>query len=262
MTPTPDPAGGRPPIIPGAEPWSADGTNGHGVLVIHGFTGNPHSLRGLATACNAAGYAVELPLLPGHGTSVDDLATTSWHDWSAAVEAVYQSLAARVDRVVVAGLSMGGALTCWLATRHPEIAGIVCVNPAVQPSPDMVAFVEQMVAAGEEMLPAIASDIADPDTIELAAYDATPVKPLLSMFDAAEAFGPQLSDIECPLLLLTSPQDHVVPPTDSDHLAASVAGPVERVSLERSYHVATLDYDKDLIEQQAVAFADRVIGDR
>ncbi len=257
MTPTPETS---PAIIPGAEPWSADGSNGNGVLVIHGFTGNPHSLRGLAAAFSTAGYAVELPLLPGHGTSVADLATTSWHDWSAAVEAVYQSLAARSERVVVAGLSMGGALTCWLATRHPDIAGIVCINPAVQPSADMVAFVEQMVAAGEEMLPAIASDIADPDVVELAAYDATPVKPLLSMFDAAEAFGPDLAKIACPVLLMTSPQDHVVPPTDSDHLAASVSGPVERVTLERSYHVATLDHDRDLIEARAVAFADRVTG--
>lgn len=248
------------PIIPGAEPWSADGTNGNGVLVIHGFTGNPHALRGLATTFHEAGYTVELPLLPGHGTSAQDLAGTTWHDWSAAVEAVYQSLASRVGRVVVAGLSMGGALTCWLASRRPEIAGIVCVNPVVQASPDMMAFVEQMVAAGEDWLPEIAGDIADPEAVEVGGYDATPVKPLLSMFDAAETFGGELAKIACPLLLMTSPQDHVVPPTDSDHLAATVSGPVERVTLERSYHVATLDYDKELIEARAVAFADRVTG--
>ncbi|MCB1004320.1 MAG: alpha/beta fold hydrolase [Acidimicrobiales bacterium] len=248
------------PIIAGAEPWSADGTNGHGALVLHGFTGNPHSLRGLATALHDAGYTVELPLLPGHGTSPQDLAGTTWHDWSAAAEAVYQSLSSRVNRVVVAGLSMGGALTCWLASRHPEIAGIVCINPAVQPSADMMAFVEQMVAAGEEWLPEIAGDIADPEAVEVGGYDATPVKPLLSMFDAAAAFGPDLSKIACPLLLLTSTQDHVVPPTDSDHLAATVTGPVERVTLERSFHVATLDYDKEIIEEAAVAFAGRVTG--
>ena len=107
-------------------------------------------------------------------------------------------------------------------------------------------------------MPGIASDIADPDTIELGGYETIPIKPLLTMFDAAEAFGPDLSKIACPVLVLTSPQDHVVPPTDSDHLAASVAGTVERVILERSFHVATLDYDKDLIEERAVAFANRV----
>jgi carboxylesterase len=60
------------------------------------------------------------------------------------------------------------------------------------------------------------------------------------------------------VLILTSPQDHVVPPTNSDHLASVVAGPVERVTLERSYHVATLDYDKDLIAERTAAFVRKV----
>ncbi|MCB1016182.1 MAG: alpha/beta fold hydrolase [Acidimicrobiales bacterium] len=245
------------PIIPGAEPWSADGTNGHGALVLHGFTGNCNSMRGLAEAFHRAGYAVELPLLPGHGTSVEDMLGTHWGDWSSAVEAVYESLASRCDRVVVVGLSMGGSLTCWLATRHPEIAGIVCINPATQVSIEMRELVEQMVVAGESVMPGIGSDIADPEATE-SAYEGTPVQPLLSLFDAAEEFGSHLDRITCPLLLFTSPEDHVVPPTDSDHLAAHVSGPVERVTCERSYHVATLDYDKGLIEERAVAFADKV----
>ena len=78
------------PIIPGAEPWSADGTNGHGALVLHGFTGNCNSMRGLAEAFHAAGYSVELPLLPGHGTAIEDMLVTGWADWSAAAEEAYQ----------------------------------------------------------------------------------------------------------------------------------------------------------------------------
>lgn len=108
-------------VIPGAEPFSARG-GAHGALVLHGFTGSPQSMRGLARAFAAAGYAVELPLLPGHGTSVDDMATTTFADWSGAVERAYADLAARCDRVVVSGLSMGALLAAWLAPRHPEIA--------------------------------------------------------------------------------------------------------------------------------------------
>src|SRR3954464_14582979 len=117
------------PVLPGAEPFTADG-GPHGVLVLHGFTGNPQSMRGLAEAFAAAGYAVELPRLPGHGTSVDDMATTTFADWSAAVERAYDDLAGRCERVVVAGLSMGGTLAAWLAARHPEIAGLVVINGA------------------------------------------------------------------------------------------------------------------------------------
>jgi carboxylesterase len=64
----------------------------------------------------------------------------------------------------------------------------------------------------------------------------------------------------CPVLLFNSPQDHVVPPVSSDRLAEAVKGPVERITLERSFHVATLDYDKDEIEARTVAFVGDVLA--
>jgi carboxylesterase len=245
------------PIMPGAEPFSAPG-GPHGALVVHGFTGNPGSMRGLAQAFAATGLAVELPLLPGHGTSIEDMLETGWDDWAGAAEAAYQSLASRVDKVVVAGLSMGGTLTAWLAAAHPEIAGIVLVNPAIEPPAE--SFIDMMrgtVEAGIDRIPGIGSDIAMPDTSE-GAYLGTPVEPLLSLLAAQAELAPRLADIRCPVLLCNSPQDHVVPPSSSDYLAEHVSGPVERVTLARSYHVATMDYDKDEIEQRAVDFARKV----
>jgi carboxylesterase len=209
----------------------------------------------MAQALAGAGFTVELPLLPGHGTSVADMLQTGWEDWSAAAERAYLELAGRVDRVVVAGLSMGGTLSCWLAARHPEIAGLVCVNPAVEPA--ATSFFELLQGfedSGAEVMPGIGSDIAMPGVSELA-YDATPIAPLRSMLSAVVELEPRLSGIRCPLLLFTSPQDHVVPPTSSDLLAASVSGPVERVTCSRSYHVATLDYDGPDISTTTVDFA-------
>jgi carboxylesterase len=246
-------------IIPGCEPWSADG-GPHGALVLHGFTGNPQGLRGLAEAFAAAGFAVELPLLPGHGTSVDDMLETDWDDWSAAAEAAFEALAARSERMVVAGLSMGGTLTAWLGTRHPDVAGLVFVNPAVDVADEMVKALDDLVAAGTDRIPAVGNDVADPAAREKA-YDATPLRPLLSLAAAAAAVRQDLAKIACPILIMTSPQDHVVPPANSDLLAEGVSGRVERVTLERSYHVATLDYDKDLINERAVAFARQVTQD-
>ena len=244
-------------LLPGAEPFSAAG-GPHGALVLHGFTGCPQSMRGLAQAFADAGFAVELPLLPGHGTTVEDMITTGWDDWIGTAEAAYADLAGRCDRVVVAGLSMGGALTVWLAAAHPEIAGIVCVNPTIDPAAE--AFVEMMQTSldqGIDRMPAIGSDIADPAEKELA-YDATPIAPLISMIRAQQDLFERLGDITCPVLICNSPQDHVVPPVSSDVLAERVSGPVERVTLERSYHVATLDYDKELIFERAVEFARKV----
>ncbi len=245
-------------IMPGAEPMSVAG-GPVGVLVLHGFTGNPQSIRPLADGFVAAGHTVEMPLLPGHGTRVEDMLDTSWADWSAAAEAAFESLAARTEQQVVAGLSMGGSLTCWLATRHPDLRGIICVNPATQVPPGMRELVQAMVDGGDDVMDGIGSDVADPGSPE-SAYPETPLRPLLSLFAAAEQVGADLEQVTCPVLLFTSPQDHVVPPTDSDHLAAHVSGPVERVSCDRSYHVATIDYDRDLIIRRSLEFVDGVVG--
>ena len=124
-----------PAVLPGAEAWSytaADSSQGRapGALVLHGFTGNPSSVRTLAQAFAAEGFHVELPRLPGHGTTIEDMLTTGWGDWSAATEDAYERLAGRAGAIVVAGLSMGAELTLWLALRHPQVVGIVCINPA------------------------------------------------------------------------------------------------------------------------------------
>jgi carboxylesterase len=161
--------------------------------------------------------------------------------------------------VVVAGLSMGGSLTLWLAGHHPEIAGLVCINPATQPQPDEVlAALDGMVAGGETVMPGIGSDIADPDAHE-SAYEGTPLPCLLSfMREGLAVIEPTYDSLRMPMLLLNSPQDHVVDPSQAEHLATHYGGPLERITLVRSYHVATQDYDKDLINSESVAFADRV----
>lgn len=254
------PAGGAggPAVLAGAEPWSAPG-GPHGALVIHGFTGSPQSMRGLAGAFAAAGFAVELPRLPGHGTTVDDMIATGWDDWAAAAEAAYDDLAGRTESVVVVGLSMGGGLAALVAARHPEVAGLVCVNPAVEVGDAVAEFAREQITAGTDRIQAIGGDIADPEGHEVA-YDAAPLAPLVSFHEGTVALRGDLGRITCPVLIMTSPQDHVVPPANSDLLAGGVTGPVERVALERSFHVATLDHDRGLIEERAVTFARRVVG--
>jgi carboxylesterase len=256
MTPIADwpPAGAT--LVPGADPWSAEG-GPHGALVLHGFTGNCGSMRPVAEALHAAGFAIEMPLLPGHGTKVEDLLPTGFDDWYAAAEGALERLQDRVDRVVVAGLSMGGALTCVLAVEHPEIAGIACINAATQVNDEIRGTVEQMLAEGNDYIPPVGSDIALEGATEHA-YEATPVPPLLTMFDAADRFASRLDQITCPALVLTSRQDHVVPPSDSEYLVSMVAGPVEHVWLENSYHVATIDHDGPEVARRVVEFAEKV----
>jgi carboxylesterase len=149
---------------------------------------------------------------------------------------------------------MGGSLAIWLAERHPQIAGLVLVNPLVEPpAPSFKEMLVGMLEYGGDLLPSIASDIAMQRPRE-PAYDATPIAPMLSMFDGIEDIAAGLGELRCPVLLFSSRNDHVVPSESGDLLAASAAGPVERVWLERSFHVATLDYDAAEIEERAVEF--------
>jgi len=240
--------------LDGAEPFSAPG-GPHGALVLHGLTGTPGSVRGLAGALAGAGFAVEAPLLPGHGTSLDDMLGTGWEDWSAAAEDAYADLAARCGRVVVAGLSMGGTLACWLAAGRAAVAGVVCVNPMIEPvARSFLDILDGLLAEGVEVMPGIGADVARPGGRE-PAYDGTPVAPTRSLMGAVADLEPRLGEVRAPLLLFTSREDHVVPPSSSDLLARRAGGPVERVMLERSFHVATLDWEADLIERRTVEFA-------
>jgi carboxylesterase len=248
-------------IIEGAEPLSHVGTGTVGLLALHGFTGNPSSMRAIADAAAADGLHVELPRLPGHGTAIEEMLDTAWADWTAEVEAAYGRLAARVDTIIVTGLSMGGSLTLWAALQHPETAGIVCVNAATQPQgDDVIEMIREMIEEGNEVMPGIGGDIADPDVVE-SAYSGTPLRPLLSFqVDGLAPMADRYGELAMPALVITSRQDHVVEPVQSEHLVATIGGPVEHVWLERSYHVATQDYDRDLIIDLIGKFVQQVSG--
>jgi carboxylesterase len=248
------------PVLPGAEPWSSPGGGPHGALVLHGFTGNPRSVRPVAEALADAGFAVELPRLPGHGTHLEDLLHTRLGDWRAEAERCLGVLRNRLPhdgRIVVVGLSMGGVLTVMLGLAHDDLAGLVCINTPVELPPDMAPAIEAMLESGQETMDSIGGDIADPEADEQS-YDATPLRPLLSLLEAESDIRPRLGEIRVPVLIITSRQDHVVPPSNSDMLAAALSGPVERLWLEHSYHVAPIDLDRRLVADTVVDFARRV----
>jgi carboxylesterase len=238
--------------------------------VLHGLTGTPKSVEGLAGALASAGFAVEVPLLPGHGTSVEDMEPTRWADWVEATEAAFRDLAGAHRPLVVAGLSMGGSLACHLAAEHPDdVSGLIAINPFVDPpAASFRDALRGILDAGFTRAPGIGGDTADPSAAASAAaasssemgYDELPIVPLLSLCEGLDDLLPRLGRIRCPVLLLTSTVDHVVPTVSSDMLAERVAGPVERVWLERSYHLATLDHDRHEVEARAVQFATKAVA--
>lgn len=224
-----------------------------GVLFCHGFTGSPHSLREWASLTADAGYRVALPRLPGHGTSWQQMNLTGWQDWYACVERDFEELRDRCEQVFVAGLSMGGALALRLAERHPsDVTGLILVNPAVSSYPKgrLAPLLQHFVASVQ----AIGSDLAVPQ-IDEHAYDRTPVKAAASMMKMWIEVRACLDLVHCPLLMFRSATDHVVPASSKDFILKHVSSQViiERV-LQRSYHVATMDYEREQIFAETLEF--------
>jgi carboxylesterase len=252
-------------VHPLAEPFVADGdaTSPHGrigVLLSHGFTGNPASMRPWADHLASQGYAVSLPLLPGHGTTWQQMNKTTWADWYAEIERAFEALANQVDTVVVCGLSMGGALALRLAADHPDrVAGLVLVNPAVRTDRKDVKLLPLLKLVVPSM-PGIANDIKKPG-VEEHGYTRTPLRAADSMFQAYKQLVADLGRVTCPILLFRSTVDHVVDPSSAQAIRSSVSSAdVREELLEDSYHVATLDNDAQRIFDGSVEFVERVAG--
>ena len=244
-------------VLPGAEPYSHDGS-AVGVVLCHGFTGIPRSLRPWAEHLAAAGYTVRLPLLPGHGTTWQELNRTRWQDWYATVDAAFRELHERCERVFVGGLSMGGTLVTRLAQDHgPRVAGLVLVNPAYKVEDPRLRALPVLQA----LLPsvgAIGNDIKKPGQDE-GAYARTPLKALYSQTHLWADVVRDLPEVTQPVLLLHSPEDHVVPVSSSELLLARISSTdVTEILLQDSYHVATLDNDAPRIFEETVAFIERL----
>jgi carboxylesterase len=253
-----EPREGAPvPVLPGAEPFAHDG-GPVGVLLCHGFTGTPQSLRPWAQSLADAGLTVRLPRLPGHGTTWQAMNRTRWEDWFTAVEGELADLRKRCERVVVGGLSMGGALAARLAQRHPDdVTGLVLVNPGFALADRRLAALP-LLKAVLPSVPGPAGDIARPGVTELG-YDRAPLRALHSYVRSLRDTVRDLPAVTQPLLLLRSTVDHVVPTESSQLLLSRISSKdVTQIVLERSYHVATLDHDAGTIERESLAFVRRV----
>lgn len=230
-----------------------------GVLLSHGFTGSPASMRPWGEFLAEHGYAVEVPRLPGHGTRWQDMNLTTWDDWYAEVAKAFDKLVAENDKVIVGGLSMGGALVLRLAADRPEdVAGVMLVNAAVASDNKQLIAVPLMRHLVKSM-PGIGNDIKKPGADERG-YDRTPLHALHSMVRAWKPLRADLSKVTAPIRLFRSAEDHVVDPSSARIIATSVSSRlVEERILHDSYHVATLDNDAQTIFEDSLEFIHGIV---
>lgn len=223
------------------------------VLFLHGFTGSPVSWVPIARAVAATGIDVSVPRLPGHGTTWQDMDETGWADWLGAARTELSSLQADHDRVIVAGLSMGGSLALALGASSAAPDELIVVNPALyidSPLAPLVPTLRHVMRTA----PAIGGDIAHPGRDEHA-YDRTPLAPLSSFFSALKILREDLWKIDCPVTAMISGEDNVVAPRTLRTLRSRLQHPPRIIALRRSRHVATLDFDADTIAEAVLSRA-------
>ncbi len=246
----------RPAVMPGAEPFDFPGGAGAdgrtGVLLVHGFTGTPMSMRPWGDHLAAAGFAVRCPLLPGHGTRWEDCNLSTSDQWVAAVAEAFDRLAADCDSVFVAGLSMGGTLATRLAEiRRADVAGLLLVNPSLF-TQRLDAKLLPLIARITGSWSPIAGDIKKPGVVELA-YPRLPTRAVLQLRALWAATRADLARVTSPVLVFRSAEDHVVEPVNTRVLLDGISSrDTTEVVLRDSYHVATLDNDAPAIFARSV----------
>lgn len=246
------------PVVPGAEPYHCDG-GPVGVLLLHGLTGSPASLRPWAERFAAEGFTVDLPRLPGHGTSWQELNMCRWPDWVSAAERALLQLCDSCEQVFVCGLSFGAGLALRLAEQHGRgVSGLVLVNPFLA-SPSWQSSLLPVLKHLRASSPGVVNDIRRPGQDEVG-YDRLPHKALASALELLDRVREDLPQVTQPVLLALSTEDHVVGHVAAPALRSRLSSvDVTELVLPDSYHVATLDHDAPRIEQASLDFVRRLV---
>jgi carboxylesterase len=248
------------------EDYSREGSGRNkriGIVFVHGFTGSPASMRPWAHFFEEHGFTVRVPRIPGHGTKWQDLNEVEWQEWPAKVERELAPLVAWCDKVFIFGLSMGGANTLHVTARMAKtsmgekLAGIVLVNPMIH-IPGLRIKFGPLIALITKGLPSVGDDIKKPGVDEFG-YDVLPTRGVLDLNKFLKATRAMLAKVTVPVLLFHSVEDHVLPVSNTEIILDEIASEEKtRIELTNSYHVATLDYDAEIIFEQSLRFVERM----
>lgn len=238
------------PVLPGAESFYFKG-NEIGILISHGFVGTPQSVSYLGEYLASEGFTVYGVRLKGHGTHYEDMERCSYQDWIQSIEDGYHFLQQHCRDIFVIGQSMGGTLTLNLSQKYKDIKGILLINAAINSIPPMEKYKHndtfRFVDEGKP-------DIKAKNVYEIT-YVKAPVQSMHQLFALMDETRDKLPTVTCPVLAFRSEEDHVVPPENTDYILSSIQSDIKEVlPVYNSYHVASMDNDKEFIAEQCCLF--------
>jgi carboxylesterase len=245
------------------------------VLLLHGLTGAPADLQVITRRLRQGGYEVSVPMLPGHGVSERELVKTTWKDWLAAAEQELFRLTEGGGTAFVGGLSMGAVLALALAIRHPErVAGVTCFAPTLRYDGWVVPRGTSLIRIGthiplvnryrfherspygikDERLRAKMAELLHAGAIGEAGLAFMPGRSLAQNLNLIRWTKRRLAQVVSPMLVVHAVEDDITNIRNSEHLAATVRGPVRKLYLKDSYHLVTLDRERNKVAQATLAF--------
>jgi carboxylesterase len=237
---------------PLAASFRLDGTGGEAVVAVHGFTGVPAHFRLLAPILNEAGYTVVVPRLAGHGTSIDDLATTFAEDWLRSARLAVESVGDH-DRVHLVGLSMGGLLALVLAVDRP-VASVTTISSPLRFRNRQIYFAAVMHRLRPRaMWPEDDAVSVDDEAAPLwLTYPGFPTRQLGELVSLSRRARRAASKVVTPLLVIQPRADESVDPRSAELLCAAKGGGCRIVWLERSIHNALLGSERAVVHREVL----------
>ena len=237
--------------IPGTEPFRLRG-GADGILMVHGFSGSPASMRPMGEWFAARGLTVSGVRLPGHGTSVEDFAAHPWPEWAAGVDEELTHLRSTCARILVLGQSMGGALAVHLAAERPsEVDGLALLSPYVF---DRRLTVVPLARFFVKETKGVGSDVRKEGVDELA-YDRLPTPAVVTMAAFLKVARADLTRVTAPTLVFEPGEDHAIPKDNPRRVFAGLGSArKELIGCPNSYHVLSLDHDAPMIRERVLAF--------
>jgi carboxylesterase len=236
-------------------------------LLVHGLTASPGQVVPQKEALEDAGYRVVCPTLHGHATRIEDLDAYKWEDWysqlSRELDALRTTDDGRRTTINYIGMSWGALLGLKLAIDRPNlIRRMVCIGTPLLLYRWMLALLPILTYSPLRWLikswpKDFARAVRDPEGREVyraAGYDCFPMSAVQQVVRLQRTVRPNLSRVKLPMLILHGRHDQTAPPAGAELLKQSAGGPAELIWCERSGHVATLDYDRDLINARIVQF--------
>ena len=226
-----------------------------GCVLLHGFTAAPREMRPLGQYLNEiGGFTVHGVRLAGHGTRPEDLAQTTWRDWYASGLEAVRGLRARCDRVFACGLSLGGVLSLLLAARG-EVDGVAAIAAPLRPY-DRRLKVARFLTAFKPYSPKRLADLHDPAALaDHADYRRIPTRAAAELHAVTRALYRELPGVKTPALVIHSRRDRVVPPDNAQTIFERISSRDKRIVwLERGGHIATEDYDREIVFEETRHF--------